>query len=356
MALSLWLSVYTIGGFNGNLFEIFGNNGKFVKIIKVHLGLHNLFVIAIIQTHGTNSLQIGRALGNSKSITFIENKTIISTSFWANKADTCTGGIKLETSKGQTLTHGISSVGLEVLNNDIGSGHLEGFSSCHRGEIDTLAFIFLRPISNIEITNVQYAALLPNSTIISSTFLQATRKNNSKDYIMWKVANSVKITNTAVWELLAFDRFGGPVRVRAGISGIVSGNDTFYWEVGSLSFRERSESHPNRHKQVIDGILKPGQKIGKTSTVQVRTTNVPFKSNVKISPNSNASLSYSKSSKLKITQYKYPKASIVNITVKDFHSEEPFPNNDGKVLIKSEKGPARKDNDGKLVARKDLEA
>lgn len=186
--------------------------------------------------------------------------------------------------------------------------------------------------------------------MITSIVSQATHESKSEDEVKWNIANCVERTDSVVWELLALDKFGNTARVIAGIPDIASGDDSFYWEVGPPRSWERSESHSKQHKWEIEGILKPGRKILATSTIQVGAADVSFKSNVTISLNNNASLSYPESGTLRITLYRYAKGSWVDITGKDFHSVEPFPNDDGKVPIEPEKYPARKDGDGKLVA------
>lgn len=356
--MSAWVPPHTIGGFGGNTFEIFeGKNGKFVKTITVHANPVNLLGIAVTWTDGTSSPQIGRAQGTLKSITFSEGETITKVSLWLSRNFNRTGGISLLTSKGQDLTHGGSPDGRTIFNTDIGSGYLGGFSGRHGDQIDSLAFIFLRPISNVEITKVQYPNLPANSTIIPTTISQTTRENIFSTDIEWNASNTVVRTDTTVWDSLAFNRFGGIVRVRAGIPGIVSGKDQFHWEVGAEISWKQSTSSPNQHGWEIRGTLKPGQKILATSIIQVGDANVRFSSLVVIRLNTNAVLSYQESAILRITQHKYPKGTWVDITSRtDFHSAEPFLNDDGKVPIEPEKDPARKDGDGKLVATKDLEA
>lgn len=137
----------------------------------------------------------------------------------------------------------------------------------------------------------------------------------------------------------------------------MANDDQFHWEVGSPITWEQSTSFPLRHSWDIGGILKPGQKILATSTIQVGAADVPFSSFVVIRLNNNASLSYQESGILRITQHKYATATYVDISGRtDFHLVEPFPNDDGKVPVEPQKDLARKDNDGKLVAIKDLKA
>lgn len=60
--------------------------------------------------------------------------------------------------------------------------------------------------------------------------------------------------------------------------------------------------------------------------------------------------------KLSISQHKYARAIVIDITdYVEFHPVEPTPNDDRKVLIKPEKDPVRKNGHGNLVATKYLE-
>lgn len=98
-------------------------------------------------------------------------------------------------------------------------------------QIDSLAFTFLRPISSVEIFRVQYANLPGKSTIIPTTIAQSTQVNNTNTNVEWKAGDTVDRTDTTVWETLAFNRFGGIVRVKAGIPVIVSKDDQFHWKL-----------------------------------------------------------------------------------------------------------------------------
>lgn len=161
MSLDAWLPTHTIGGLGGRPFEIIaGDNGKFVKTISVYDVSNGLGGIIVTWTDDTESPQIGKTLGSLESITLTEGETITNATIWANRARNRAGRIELTTSKGQSLKQGTNFSALEGFTIDVGSGHLGGFSDRHEWEIDSLSFIFLRPISNVEIIDVQYALFL----------------------------------------------------------------------------------------------------------------------------------------------------------------------------------------------------
>ena len=357
--MSAWLPRHIIGGStSGGPFEIFGgNSGRFVRTIRVHYNRDNLFGISVTWTDGTNSPQIGRAQHSLRSITFSEGETVVRASLWGNGRGTRSGRIFLQTSRGQILDAGRDTRGQDEFIIDVGSGRLGGFVGRHGHEIDSLGFTFLRPITSVEITDVRYDALPPNSNIGTTVLTQTEFANLGSNNLLWRFANAVDRTDTTVWELSAFIRFGGGVRVRAGIPGIVSVTGQFQWEVGAAVSWEQTTSTSLRHGWDIGGTLTPRQRILATSTLQVGTADVPFSSTVTIRLNNGAILSYQERGILRNVQHSFARASYVDLSGRgDFHSEEPFPNDDGKVPVVPGEDPAGKDDDGKLVATKDLEA
>lgn len=353
--MTAWISHQAIGGFGGSPFEIFGGNGKFVRTITVYANTVNLFGLYVTWTDATNTPIIGRATESSRTITFSAGETVTRASLWPSKDGTRTGGISLFTSKGQSLRHGGSDAGVKIFHADVGSGYLGGFAGRHGLQLGSLAFTFLRPNSSVEIVRVQYANLPGKSTIIPTTSAQSTQVNNTNTNIEWNAGGTVAKTDTTVWETLAFHRFGGKVRAKAGTPVIVSKDNQFHWEVRAETSWEQRTSSQIQHSWDNKGTLRPRQKILATSTIQVGDATVPFSSSVEIRVQNTAVLRYPENGKLSITQHKFAKATAVEITgLTDFHPVEPIPNDDGKVPIEPEK--ARKEGDGNLVATNNLEA
>lgn len=357
--MTAWLPRHIIGGSTSGVpFEIFGgNSGRFVRTIRVHFNSDNLFGISITWTDGTNSPQIGRAEHFIRSITFSEGETVTRASLWGNGIGTRSGRIFLRTSRGQVLDAGRNTAGQDEFVIDVGSGHLGGFAGRHGYEIDSLGFIFLRPIMSSEITDVRYDALPPNSSIGTTTLTQTLFSNNGPNNQEWRFAHFMGITDTTVWELLAFIRFGGGVRVRAGIPRIASVSGQFRWEVGAAISWEQTTSTTIQHSWDIGGILTPGLSILAAATLQVGTADVPFSSTVTIRLINGAILTYQERGILRSVQHSFARATAVEISGRGiFNSEESFPSDDEEVPVVLGKDPAQKDDVGKLVATNDLEA
>lgn len=102
--------------------------------------------------------------------------------------------------------------------------------------------------------------------------------------------------------------------------------------------------------------MRPGQRILVTATIQFGAPGGEYSSTVIVRLNNGPILTYQERGSLNNFQHKYPGATYIDISDReDFDSEEPFPNDDGKVPVLPEKDPARKDNDRNSVATKDLE-
>lgn len=355
--MASWLPPHIIGGSGGNNFQQFGNTAfRLVRTINVHSNSNNLTGISIFWLDGTSNGPIGTGRGRFRTITFDEGETVTQASLWASKSGTHTGRILLKTSTGQVLDNGGDVEGLEEFGIDVGSGYLGGIVGRHGDEVNSLGLRFMRPITSVEISNVQYNALPPNSNIIPNTITQTKHHNPGLDDVKWVFSNAVTRTNKTIWELPTFNRFGPGVQLRGAIPEITSsGGGKFEWRLTIRLNWAQTNSTPIWHPWKIESTLKPGQTILATSTIQAGSADVPFSSIVIIRLDDDSIMSYQDSGILKITQHRFPSGTYVDLADrKDFHSSEPFPNDDGKVPVVPEKDPARKDDDGKLVATTDL--
>ena len=168
--MSAWLPDHFIGGSSGEPFRIFGgNSGRFVRTIRVHFNTDNLVGIAVTWNDGTNSPQIGSAEHTLRSITLREEERVLRASLWGNGSGSRAGRISLHTSGGQSLNAGPFTFGEQEFSIDVGSGHLGGFAGYHEDEINSLGFIFLCPISSVEIGDVQHDPFPPTTLILPLT-------------------------------------------------------------------------------------------------------------------------------------------------------------------------------------------
>ena len=340
-----WVAGHFIGGNNtGRPFLAFkGDQGNWVRTIRVHYNSTRLRGIRLTFQDGTESQQIGSATDSSKLLSLSTGERLRSASLWGNGIGTRTGRIRIETTGGQILDAGKDTTGQDTFAIDVGSGFLAGFSGKEGADIDTLSFINLKPVRSVEVSNVVYREpFSPNSinpTVLNRVVYGDERSTTPAN---WIFSNSVVRSNSTKFIATSSFEFSANISVSAGIPLIAEVSAGYSWSVGYSRSREYEETTAVDLTWSLGGVLAPGEVITAIATCQYGNANFPYTATVNILVNTGERLSYRESGVLQNAQYAFATASHQpgRHTVEDFIPPEHTPGSaahDDSGLVLGEK-------------------
>lgn len=321
-----WVPPHWIGGSGGEPFIVFeGSQGKVVRTIRVHYNSNHLRGLRVTYHDGTQSTQVGWAANSFDEITLQPGEIITEASLWGNAIGTRTGRIRIGTNRGNTLDVGNKTVRDEFPVN-VGSGLLAGFSGRAAADIGLLSFIFLNPVRNVEITDVNYKELPPNSAISQHLLHKAVFENPTSGDEEWDSSNSTSRSNITQFTEASFSS-GMSASIAAGVPLIVEAQAEYQWEMGvSQTWRESTITQVVLQWR-LSGILAPGKAVTTIATCQTGIANVQYTCLVTITT-TEGNLVYSSTGTLRSVQYDFANAHAVDGL--PLYLDEPVPVDDGR--------------------------
>ncbi|MDJ0719619.1 MAG: ETX/MTX2 family pore-forming toxin [Prochloraceae cyanobacterium] len=152
-----------IGGQGGKEFQFYGGtNGVLLKRIRVWAGEWQIKAIQVKLTNGEEKT-FGKhddSYYPAKSYEFKDGERIRELRLWGNGAGTRCGAIEFFTTEGKQFFHAMTKWGLkQKYFPEVGSGICCGVFGRADWDIDSLGFVFLRPIKSLILSNVSYPQL-----------------------------------------------------------------------------------------------------------------------------------------------------------------------------------------------------
>lgn len=294
-------------------------NGRFVSKIGFWHNHINLRGVRAITNDGAYHGH-GEANGSLEEISLSQDETITRATIglYRIRDRVLPSSVSFETSRGQSLKAGKPNPS-EEFSLDVGSGHLLAYHAISlmggSGEdmvlngLHALEFMFLRPITKVDISNVRFDSVPPINQIVPATLYQTLFENFEDTPTTWVFANSIKKTDTTFWEISAFIRFGMHASVTAGIFKIVSVTGGYEWEIGADFTWQQTTSTTMDHNWSLSGTLQPGTSTMATATCQTGTANIGFQSTVTAWVDNGAIFQYEDPGILRNTQYTNTTAS-----------------------------------------------
>ncbi len=173
----------------------------------------------------------------------------------------------LATNRGQVFIAG--SAGRNKVTLDVGSGFLALLSGGATQDVDFLSFIFLRPISRVDISNVRFQHLPPKSEIRNLLLDQKFIQNPGSVPLPWNFSGRVEVIDNTSWYSTASRTFIAYLTVGAVIPEIERISEGQYdWRVGNERNWSKETIDRILHNWDISDILSPGRKVSVTVTLQ----------------------------------------------------------------------------------------
>ncbi|KXJ89916.1 hypothetical protein Micbo1qcDRAFT_177101 [Microdochium bolleyi] len=275
----------TVGGDNGRIFSetrFDGNeNRSLVKYLEVWTTKDCLAGILVEYTDGYRARN-GNLWGEMKSITLAPGETITSLGLYDNGNKTRCGGLRLTTSRNQTLSH------------TAGSNFKEHSQTCHSGlmagiygkadvDIDRLGFYFLKDIANLSITIEDKdwidSPVGTDKSISSATLAVAEYGNSGPADTTYSFSGEKTITNSRTFTQSSTSTWGLNVQISASIFEIgIKGEAS--WSLSKMTSNATTFTESSTVGTTISGTLKPGIAIKCATLCEFGALDIKYKSHV----------------------------------------------------------------------------
>lgn len=191
-----------VGGNGGNAFNFYAQDGAMLEKIGVWVGGSQIKAAKVWLTDGKVK-QFGDPSGPYQEFSFQLGETISQMLLWGNGAGTRLGAIKFSTNKGNQFFAKMTKWGLkQEYPVDTGSGICTGVLGRSGVDIDCMGFVFIKPISQSVMTNVEYPTLgLDGASVQASDIKSIVYNNNINSDQTFEFETSKEITTKESWSV-----------------------------------------------------------------------------------------------------------------------------------------------------------
>eukprot|EP00300_Choanocystis_sp_HF-7_P024052 c25448_g1_i1.p1 GENE.c25448_g1_i1~~c25448_g1_i1.p1 ORF type:complete len:450 (+),score=76.03 c25448_g1_i1:1-1350(+) len=234
-----------VGGCGGEAFVVhaYGELVRKISVFVEHGILWDAFTA--IQIELTNGLThvIGTNLAGRnverQSFTFQIGESIVGNILiggnreWWRSSDG-TGFLSFTTSLGRTFTVGRNRN--DIFHFPANGRFLSGVFGRSRGIINTLGFVYVRPVRSTRLVNVQYPTLDFLGAPLGPTRLtRNTLVNDAPNELTQTIAFTRTVGTSNCWTATHTRMFGGSVTVRGSYLAVASAEAQFRWETSSVT-------------------------------------------------------------------------------------------------------------------------
>ena len=140
-------------------------------------------------------------------------------SLWGNGAGSRLGAIKFKTSKGNEFFAKMTDWGLkQEYPIDVGSGVCVGVMGRYGWAIDSMGFVFVKPIRQSALINVTYPTIGFEKANVQMSSIDSTDYTNDRDKeATFDFSTSTTITKKEFWSVTASVEFAYHATVTAGV-------------------------------------------------------------------------------------------------------------------------------------------
>ena len=216
---SPYVPVTRIGGKGGKPVSFYGGyDGSLMNKIGVWVGESQIKSIKVWRTNGL-SHHFGVASGPYQEFTFEPGEIITNMSLWGNGEGTRLGAIKFNTTKGIEFFAKMTKWDLkQEYPIDIGSGICVGVLGNVANDIDSLGFMFIKPLESSTMIDVKYPQLGLQQAKVQINSLKSIHYENilstPQEYTLEISETIIKKEN---WSVTAGLEFSFQTTVKAGI-------------------------------------------------------------------------------------------------------------------------------------------
>ncbi|MFW2350392.1 jacalin-like lectin [Qipengyuania sp.] len=283
-ATTPYVRVLIIGGGGGTAFSFYGgSDGAMIEKIGVWIGGWQIKAVKVWLTNGRVE-QFGNGSGPYQEFAFEKGELITSMSLWGNGAGTRLGAIKFKTNRNREFFAKMNKWGLkQEYPIDVGSGLCVGVMGRAGSDVDSMGFVFVKPIRESVMLNMNYPTIgLETPNVRPDSIASTTYENELDEPQEYTFEASKKLTRKEAWSITAGMEFALSYKVTAGIP-IVAQTETgfsFKVSVSGTYGQENTEEKTETWKFPIKVPAKTT--VDATMTIGRADISLPYNAQVKV--------------------------------------------------------------------------
>lgn len=281
--MSIYERTLEIGGDSGDPFEKIAAYGKVLTKIAVYRGPWQIRGLQVWMTGDDKPTTFGTAEGRAEYFEFKPGERITNMFLTGNGEGTRTGWIEFKTSTGRSFSWGMERGPRTPYSIDVGSGICVGVKGKAGGDIDALAFVFLKPIAHAVIEEMRYPTLQFDTPSVAPVSLETFRKVNTgqqaRDYDFH--GGREEETSESWSTTLGLEAYM-EVAVSAEVPEVVSVENRFGWKLSASATHTLTETHKQSLSWSISGTLKPGESVSLAAITRRGTLSIPYRGRMRV--------------------------------------------------------------------------
>jgi hypothetical protein len=311
-----YLPVAIIGGQGGNAFNIReGDSGSILQKIWVWVGPSMIKAVRLWFTNGKD-VQFGNPSGPVKEFVFQSGELIQSMSLWGNGAGTRLGAIKFITDKNREFFPKMAEWGLkQEYPIDVGSGICVGVMGRAGSDIDSMGFIFVKPISESVMTDMVYPTLgLVGPQVSPRQVTSVPYHNNLSVPQEFKLTAEDTLVSKEFWSFTAGVEFAYSVKVKAGIPELFEAETGYSFKVSASGTYGQENVKSKSEKWEFPIKVPANQSIIATVSIGRVDISMPYEAKVRITTTDKSQLEFNVSGVYEGVTYTQVTVSLKQIT------------------------------------------
>lgn len=311
-----YLPVSIIGGQGGSWFNFSGgDSGNILQKIGVWVGPSMIKAVRIWLTNG-NIAQYGNPSGPYSEFAFERKEQIQALSLWGNGAGTRLGAIKFQTNQKREFFVKMTEWGLkQEYPIDVGSGICVGVMGRSGSDIDSLGFIFVKPIRESVMTNMVYPTIgLEDPNVRPEELKSITYTNGSSEQQKYTLSTEKTLVFKEAWSFTTGLEFVYSVKVKAGIPAVVEAEAGYSFKVSVSGTYGQENTETKSEKWEFPVTVPARQTIEAIVAIGRADISLPYQANVRVTTTDGSQLEFKVSGVYEGITYTKATVSVKEIT------------------------------------------
>jgi hypothetical protein len=279
-----YLLVDIIGGQGGVAFNFSGgDSGNIVQKIGVWAGPWMIKAVRIWLTDGRME-QFGNPSGTYSEFAFARNELIDSMSLWSNDNGTRLGAIKFRTNQKREFFAAMTDRKLPQEHPiDTGSGICVGAMGRSGTDIDCIGFIFVKPIRESVMSEMNYPTIgLVSPDVRPDELKSITYKNKSGEQQTYTLRTESTLVFKESWSRTVGAEFAVSVTVKAGVPKVAETEKGFSFKVSASGTWGQENTTSKSEKWEFPITVPPHQTIEAIVSIGRADISLPYSAKVRI--------------------------------------------------------------------------
>lgn len=283
-ATNPFATVHIIGGQGGESFSFYGGyDGAMIERIGCWIGGWQIKAVKVWLTNGKIG-QFGNPAGPYQEFSFEKGELIQSMSLWGNGAGTRLGAIRFKTNRGREFFAKMNQWGLkQEYPIDVGSGLCVGVMGRAGSDVDSMGFVFVKPIKQSTMIDMDYPTIGSESPNVRPENLASVTYQNGLDEPQeYSFQASKKLTYKESWSITAGMEFAISYKVSAGIPEIAQAEAGYSFKVSVSGTYGQENTEEKSETWTFPVKVPPHTDVEATMSIGHADISLPYNAKVKI--------------------------------------------------------------------------